>query len=125
MRFIGRCLAHLGRPDDALVWFRVATDTAPDTREPWVELAQACHDQQRWHECYDAAVAALHITERPATYINDASAWAELPDDLASVAAWHLGLYTEALKHAERAFSFAPDDARIAANVTFYRNSVQ
>ncbi|HQZ36050.1 MAG TPA: hypothetical protein PK020_16605 [Ilumatobacteraceae bacterium] len=125
MRFIGRCLAHLGQPDDALVWFRAATDTAPATREPWVELAQACHEQQRWHECYDAAAAALHITERPAIYINEASAWGELPDDLASVAAWHMGLHVDALAHAVRAAELAPDDRRIAANLAFYRNAVQ
>lgn len=121
MRFVGRCLAQLGQPDDALVWFRIATDTAPDTREPWVELAQTCHDQQRWHQCYDAATSALRITERPNIYINDASAWAELPDDLASVAAWHMGMPTEALEHAERAAALAPDDTRIATNVTFFR----
>lgn len=120
MRFIGRCLSHLGQPDDALVWFRLATDTAPETREPWVELAQACHDQQRWHECFDAAVAALDIAERPSIYINEASAWNELPDDLASVAAWHLGLHDDALGHAQRALEFAPGNQRIAANVTFY-----
>jgi len=124
MRFVGRCLAQLGQPDDALVWFRAATDTAPDTREPWVELAQACHDERRWHECYDAAVAALHITERPTIYINDASSWGERPDDLASVAAWHMGLHADALAHAERAAALAPHDSRIAANVAFYQNVV-
>ena len=125
MRFIARCLTHLDQPDDALSWYRLATDTAPETREPWVELAQACHDQQRWHECYDAAVAALRITDRPDIYINDASAWAELPDDLASVAAWHMGMRAEALEHAERAATLAPDDSRIAANVAFYLSTVR
>ena len=125
MRFIGRCLSHLGRAEEALTWFRLATDTSSDTREPWVELAQACHDQQRWHECYDAAHAALRITHRPSTYINEASAWGELPDDLASVAAWHLGLRQEALAHAQRALVISPTDQRIAGNVAFYENSMR
>lgn len=124
MRFVGRCLAQLGQHDDALVWFRAATDTAPDTREPWVELAQACHDQQRWHECYSAAVFALKITVRPAIYINDARAWGEVPDDLASVAAWHLGLHHDAITHAEHALAIAPDNQRVADNLTLYRDTV-
>ena len=123
MRFIGRCHRRLGLDDDALTWFRAATETSPDTREPWIEVAQICHDQQRWHECYDAAQQALGITERPTIYINDPVAWSERGHDLASVAAWRLGLADEALLHALAAQEMAPDDARIAENITFYRSA--
>ena len=93
--------------------------------EPWIELAQICHDQQRWHECYDAAHQALGITERPNIYINDPLAWGERGHDLASVAAWRLGLLDEALHHALIAHAMAPDDERIAENIAFYRSAAE
>lgn len=123
-RFIGRCLTRLGRRAEALEAFRAATVTSPDTREPWVELAQACHDAQLWQECYDAAMAGLAIDERPAIYINDPLAWSERLDDLASVAAWRTGRHEQALAHGLRAAALAPDDERIAANVELFRRTL-
>jgi len=123
MRFIARCEQRLGDGDAALRWLQMAADTSPDTREPWIELAQLCHDQGRWQECYDAAHRALLITERPSIYINDPLAWSERGHDLASVAAWHLGKPHEALQQALLAHAAAPDDDRIAANIAFYRST--
>ena len=119
-RFSGRCLLRLGRGEEAMEAFRAACRESPDTREPWVDLAQGAHDTARWQECYDAAVRALSIVERPDIYINEAVAWSERPHDLASVAAWHLGLQDEAVEHARAALRIAPDDARIAANLRWY-----
>ena len=124
LRFIGRCLGRLGRADEALEAFRAAARTSPDTSEPWVELAQACHDAQLWQECYEAATTGLAITERPAIYINDPLAWGERFDDLASVAAWRTGRHEEALRHGERAAAMAPDNTRIAANVALFRGTL-
>lgn len=124
LRFIGRCLGRLGRADEALEAFRDAARTSPDTREPWVELAQACHDAQLWQECYEAAIAGLAITERPPIYINDPLAWGERLDDLASVAAWRTGRHTEAVQHGEQALAMAPSDERIAANVQLFRRTL-
>lgn len=123
MRFIGRCLTRLGRAEEALAWYRHAADTSPDTREPWVELSQACHDGRRWQECYDAALAGLAIGEGAPIYITEPLAWGERLDDLAGVAAWHLGLLEAAVRHGERAAELAPDDERIAANLALYRTS--
>ncbi|HNJ96479.1 MAG TPA: hypothetical protein PLV13_00015 [Ilumatobacteraceae bacterium] len=124
MRFIGRCLTRLGRADEAHIWFRQATETSPDTREPWVEFAQACHDAQHWQQSYDAALSGLAISERPAIYINEPLAWGERLDDLAAVAAWHLGRIDEAVRHGERAAASAPGDERIAANLALFRSHV-
>ncbi len=120
MRYIGRCLMRLGYLDDALSSFREATVESPSTREPWIELAQGCHDTQHWEECLQAALGALAVTERSGFYLTEQWAWGERADDLASIAAWHLGNAEVAIRHAYAALELAPDDERIKANLAWY-----
>lgn len=61
-RYIGRCLARLGLPEEAVEAFAAATVEHPESREPWIEFAQACHDAGRWRQCYDACTHALAVT---------------------------------------------------------------
>jgi tetratricopeptide (TPR) repeat protein len=119
-RYIGRCLSRLGCPDEAVEAFGAATREHPESREPWIEFAQACHDSGRWRECYDACVRALAITEPTGEYMTEAWAWGERADDLAAVAAWHLGDDEAAIRHARAALDLAPHDDRIAANLVWF-----
>lgn len=125
MRYIGRCLMRLGLTEEAIASFRAATAESPTTREPWIELAQATHDAQQWSECLAAAEQALHVTERTGSYLTEPWAWGERADDLASVAAWRLGLNDLAIRHAEAAIALAPNDTRIAANLQWYQDHPQ
>ena len=120
MRYIGRCLMRLGRPDDALASFLEATVESPSTREPWIELAQAYHDTKRWDGCLQAAQSALAVIERSGSYLTEPWAWGERADDLASIAAWHLGDADLAIHHAHAALELAPNDERITANLAWY-----
>ena len=125
MRVIGRCLQELNRWDEALNWLRKACSEASNTREPWHDLALACYRTSRWAECYGAAMTCLSITNRELVYTVDPTVWGASPHDYASIAAWNLGLYDEAHKHAKKAVEMDPNDLRLRENLRFTSEKVQ
>ena len=118
MRVISRSYQALGDTHGALNWARRATAEAPNTREPWCEVAMLSYMTHRWAECYGAAMSALAITDRELVYTCDPEVWSAQPHDLAAISAWHLGLKEQALEHANNALSFKPDDERLKGNVS-------
>jgi glycosyltransferase involved in cell wall biosynthesis len=119
MRVIGRCYQELGQWADALKWLRQAASEAPDTREPWHDLALCCYRTSRWAESLGAALTCLSIAHREKLYTCDPSVWGAAPHDLAAIAAWNLGLYGLATTHAKIAVQLAPDDLRLRQNLEF------
>lgn len=117
MRVAARASAELGRWDDALAWARKGVAEAPETREPWVELATFCYRLGRWEECYGAAMSALQITEREKVYTVDPAVWGALPHDLASISAWNLGLRAASAEQARLALEQEPSNERLRANL--------
>lgn len=118
-RVIGQSYQEIDDWSNALKWLRSATSEAPDTREPWHDLALCCYRTRRWTECLGAALTCLSITHREKLYTVDPQVWGAAPHDLASIAAWNLGLYTLALEHAIKAVELAPDDLRLRKNLEF------
>lgn len=116
MRVIARCYNEMGQKDEALNWARRSVAEAPNTREPWCEIANIAHQMKRWAECYGAAKSALAITDRELVYTCDPAVWGALPHDLASVAAYHLGLTDEAMAHIDAAISLEPSNQRFLSN---------
>jgi hypothetical protein len=125
MRVIGRCYQELNDYTQALAWLRRATSEAPDTREPWCELALACYRTSRWAESFGAALTALDITNREQVYTVDPQVWGARPHDLAAVAAWNMGLYDIAAVHARKAVGLDPDDLRLRENLRFMSEKVK
>jgi tetratricopeptide (TPR) repeat protein len=125
LNFGARCLDALGRGEEAMQWRWRAVGECPRMREPWCDLSEALYKLQDWPASYAAARKALSITEHFPGYMTEARAWGFTPDDLAAIAAWNLGLKAEALGHARRALSFAPDDPRLIANVDSIRTEVE
>jgi glycosyltransferase involved in cell wall biosynthesis len=117
MRLLGQCHAEMKQDSAALKWFRLACAEAPDTREPWVELAMFCYRSSMWPECHAAALSALGITNKAAVYTMDPSVWTEKPYDLASIACWHLGMKDKAVEYCKQALEFNPTDARLIRNL--------
>jgi len=118
-RVIGRCYQELGDYTSALSWLRTSASEAPETREPWYELALACYRTQRWPESLGAALTCLAITNREKLYTVDPEVWGSAPHDFASIAAYNLGLWQLALEHAKLAVALAPDDLRLRQNLAF------
>jgi len=73
--------------------------------------------QSRWPESYAAAMRALAIRDRELVYTCDPEVWGAQPHDLASIAAWHLGLQESAIEQARLAVEKSPDDLRLRANL--------
>jgi glycosyltransferase involved in cell wall biosynthesis len=117
MRLLGKAYEEIGQSEEALMWFNLAANQAPDTREPWVDLAMTYYKRQAWAACYHAATTALAIKDRKLVYTEDPAAWAERPHDLASISAWNLGKKEEAVQHLNEALKFAPEDERLLANL--------
>ncbi len=116
-RVMGRCYSELGQVDSAERSFHLAASEAPNTREPWCELAMLMYRQHRWPECFAYASRALQITNRQMVYTVDPEVWGAQPHDLLALAAWNLGLKDMALEHAQRAVELCPDDKRLQDNV--------
>jgi tetratricopeptide (TPR) repeat protein len=118
-RVMGRCYNELGNWGEAEKAFQMAASEAPDTREPWCELALLNYRMARWEECFAFASRALRIVDRQKVYTVDPEVWGSQPHDLAAVAAWNLGLKSVALEQAKIALSHAPNDIRLQNNVKF------
>lgn len=101
-------------------WLRKATDEAPERREAWVELADFYHQKKQWHSCYYAARRALEITEKPLEYLCEDFAWGALPHDLTALAAFHIGLRSDAIRHGHIAVELNPNDERLRTNLQHY-----
>lgn len=123
MVYIGRCLMAQGKDPGA--WLSRANGVQPNNREPLVVLAEHYYAQKDWPSCYATALRALKITDRPDGYIYDGRCYGYLPDDLASLGAWYIGLHDVAIEYARKALAYAPSDQRIIDNITFMTNHVQ
>jgi len=114
---MGKCLEALGKPWEAEAAYHRACAEAPNTREPWCAISLLMYRQSRWAESYAAAVRALDIRDRELVYTCDPEVWGAQPHDLASIAAWHLGLQKTAIEQARLAVEKSPDDLRLRANL--------
>lgn len=123
MRLLGKAYESLGKPWDAMHWYRRACAEAPNTREPWCDLAVACYRRHDWAECYSAAMRALEIKDKALVYTCDPAVWGSLPHDMAAISAWYLGLRQTALEHGQIALSMTPGDRRLESNLEFYREA--
>ena len=119
---MGKSHENLGNHWDAQKWYRLACAEAPGTREPWCELAMFSYMTHDWTQCLFAAERALSITDKALVYTMDPSVWTEKPHDLASIAAWHLGMKDKAIQHCKKALEFAPNDARLIGNLGMMEN---
>jgi glycosyltransferase involved in cell wall biosynthesis len=116
MRYIAKC----SQGEERLYWLTKASQEAPGSREPWVDLAQYYYESQQWVECLDAAKTSLEIKEKPLEYLNDANAWGSVPWDLAAIASYNLGNKEDALTYGKEALTLSPEDQRLQKNLEFY-----
>jgi hypothetical protein len=118
MRIMARCYNELNQ--DGKLWLQKACKEAPNTREPWVELAELCHNRKEWHECYTSAKIALEIKDKALVYTMDPSVWGSKPHDYLALAAYNLGLHEEAVEQGQIAVNLSPEDMRLQGNLKYY-----
>lgn len=120
MRVMAQSYEALGDRAQAQVWLEKATREAPNTREPWVELADLARKTEQWKLSYDCAKQALTIKDKALVYTMDPSVWGAKPHDLLALAAYHLGKHDEAVEHGALAVELEPGDDRLKRNLEFY-----
>lgn len=115
----GQAMINLStaEPEDRVFWLKNAALECPNHREPLTNLAQHYYNIQDWSNCYKYAMEALKITKHPMDYTCTPEAWGFQPHDLASISAWHLGLYRESLEQAKLALERNPGDKRLENNL--------
>lgn len=118
MRLLGKCYDFLRQ--DGRDWLTKACNEAPNTREPWTELAQSCYSKMDWQGCYNAAMRALEVKNKEEVYTMNPEVWGALPHDLAAIAAFQLGLKQDAITQGALALSFEPDNERFLMNQKHY-----
>jgi glycosyltransferase involved in cell wall biosynthesis len=124
MRLMGKSYAETGDPVQAEKWFYQAVGEAPNTREPWCELAMLMYRQQRWEECFATSMRALKIKDKQLVYTCDPEVWGFWPHDLASISAWHLGLHDIAYEQARLAIACSPTNSRLIENAQWIKGQM-
>jgi hypothetical protein len=120
MRLLGQCYDALAL--DGLKWYRQACIEAPDTREPWIDLAKAAYQKSDWHECLYAAMSGLKIVHKLEIYTTSAASWDYRLHDFAALSAYNLGLKEIAIEQGELALKLDPENERLKTNLGFYRS---
>lgn len=118
MRLLGKSYDALG--NDGRDWYSKACNEAPNTREPWTELAQSCYAKKDWECCFKAATRALQVKNKEEVYTMNPDVWGALPHDLAAIAAYQLGLKNDAIEQGKLALSFEPENERLLLNQKHY-----
>ena len=124
MRVMGKCYQEANDWASSEKWFHAACGEAPNTREPWCELALLMYRQERWSECFAYSIRALQITNRELVYTCDPTVWEHWPHDLAAISAWKLGLKDIALEQGKLAVEKSPNDLRLQANLKLFCDNI-
>lgn len=103
MRFLAQAHQALGHFTAAKSWRWKAIAECPSVREPYLAMAQAAQQEHDWPLCYAMTQKALQITTPSGSYLVEPQNWGAFPYQLASTAAHHLGLATEAASLAAKA----------------------
>lgn len=116
MRWIAKAYDELGDAQQAYGWYFRAIAQAPGLRDPYAEFAMTAYRMKNWPLLYYLVKEAQKITEKSKVYVNMGYSWNERFDDLGAVCCYRLGLYEEALKHAQKAREINPGDKRLEEN---------
>lgn len=104
-------------------WF-IRSIQDSNERESWYSYARYLYQTAQWDRALEAAQRCLEVTQRRDGYTYDEQAWSWAPHDLAAISAYNLGKYDLALEYGIVAAGMAPNDERIARNLTYYREKV-
>ena len=119
MRYIAKAYWNKGEKAQARDWYLRAITEAPYLREPYMDLAFMLYLQGEWEGVLYFTACALAITQRPRSYICEASAWGSLPHDLRSMAFYRMGAYAQAVEEVKKALAIEPGNERLRKNLEF------
>jgi glycosyltransferase involved in cell wall biosynthesis len=118
-RYMAKCNPEIG---DQYLESAILEDSS--RRESYVALSEWHYKNANWQGCYDNAMEALSIAEKPLDYLCEDFAWGSLPHDLAGIAAYNLGNIDDAIKHTEDAIALS-NDPRLKTNLDHYLSLIK
>jgi glycosyltransferase involved in cell wall biosynthesis len=124
MRLMAKCHAEKSNAQECEKWLLQAAGEAPNTREPWYELAMLMYRLHRWEECFAFSRRCLNIVDRALVYTCDPTVWSAAPHDLLAISAHWLGFKDLAIEEGRKAVELDPHDPRLAENLKWYEGSV-
>lgn len=119
MRWIAKSYQQRGNISDAYNWYFNAIAEQPEMRDGYIEFARLCMEQKDWPMSYFLTKEALKITEKSKTFVNMGYSWDYTPDDICSISAFYMGLFSDAKIHAQAALEFEPTNERLINNLKF------
>lgn len=117
MRYIAAAYEAKKKTNLAYRWLFRAIAECPDAREPYYDMLRFCYRHSDWTLGALMAEAALRITQKSGSYLNDPDAWGVGMYDLGAIACYHAGLLNKALEYAAAACKLRPTDARLQTNL--------
>lgn len=102
-----------------------AIDECSYVKEPYVALMKLLYKTNSWLDIYRLGKKALTIAELPNQKFKEAAAQKYDMDDAIALAAYHLGLFEEAVYHGKKALEQRPRDFRLKTNLAFYEEKIQ
>lgn len=125
MRFIARCYDHLGRYEEAKMWYDLAIKEAPYLRDGYMEKALLMYKLENYGEVEKLVKKALKIKKNYKTYINENFTFNETPYDLLSIVYYEKKDYKKSLYYVKKALKMAPQDTRIKNNYDIIKKEVE
>lgn len=122
MRYISRSYKALGNLLEASCWLYRAIAEAPHLREPFIEMAQLSYIAHDWPKMYHMVTAALQITARTGSYLDEEASWGYTLYDLGAISSYNLGLYEQSLAFAKEALQRNPTNTRLQSNLQLIEN---
>lgn len=115
-------LIYLSKLDTDHGWehLMMASTTAPDRREVWLEIANYCYTRQDWLNLLWASIHGLDKSRHQGSYLDRPESWGSQLHDLGSIAAFHLGWFSKSVELVNEAILASPNDDRLKTNLNFY-----
>lgn len=125
MRYIALSYKEQGKMGKAKQWLYRSAAECPTIREAFYELVELNYQLQDYPAMYAFGLEALKIKDQSGSYLMETKCWDYRLEDYVGIAAFHLGLYEEALKHATNAYQKNSTDLRLKNNVALIAGKVQ
>lgn len=106
---------------DSTAWFDKGVKILPLEGEPWYGVAVDAYRKNQWQRCLDASINALE-RHRSTHYCYESAIWDWKAADLASISAYNLRHFDEAITFAVAAVrGNGPETERIQRNLDFFK----